>query len=159
MNIRNKQLNPFPIRICWILFTILFMVHNAVCLAQVLSTDDSLRHELSVTKDDSDVVLSNLVFDLKDILANEYWGRNPFLPYANLRGGERIELNSVQADKNDRVFFLEQIYWIRNGKRAIINNQKLMSGDTIKGYHINYIGEKVVILKSKNDYVVLSLNE
>ncbi len=159
MNIRNKQLNLFPIRICWILFSILFVMNNAVCLAQVLSNIDSSGYEISDTKNDSDVVLSNLVFDLKDILADEYWGRNPFLPYANLRGGERIELNSVQADKNDRVFFLEQIYWIRNGKRAIINKQKLMSGDTIKGYRINYIGEKVVILKSKNDYVVLSLNE
>ena len=162
MNEKCKRLGKWVLQtylFFWGLFVMSFTIDYQLCCAQEISKDDWSNHRQTKTQNDSDVVLANLIFDLQDILAAEYWGRNPFLPYANLQGGDKVELNSFQAGKNDRVFFLETIKWNRNGKNAIINHQKMALGDTLRDYTINYIGEKVVILKSKNDYVVLSLNE
>lgn len=154
----SKKLNSLKLNAFLFLGIVLMMNIYTIGVAQDNDQPDSLVMKASVAHD-YDVVLTNLVFNVQDILSSEYWGRNPFLPYANLRGGEVVQLNDVQADKNNRVFILEKILWKNGGKRAVINHHKIALGDTLKGHSINYIGVKVVILKSINDYVVLSLNE
>ncbi|MFZ5516330.1 MAG: hypothetical protein ACOY90_06805 [Candidatus Zhuqueibacterota bacterium] len=142
----------------WLMiFSVMMLITQSA--AQDAGKDSAATAPLSVAENDSDIVLSDLEFHVQEILSEECWGRNPFLPYANLQAAHVSRLNPVQAGVNDKVFVLEKIHWNRGGRSAIINHKKLATGDALNDYTVVYIGEAVVILQLKDDYVVLSLNE
>jgi len=140
-----------------VIFSIMIFV--TLSLAQKGAQDSAATAQLRVAENDSDIVLSDLEFHAHEILSEECWGRNPFLPYANLQAVQTGGLNPVQAGVNDHVFVLEKIQWGHGGRLATINHKKMAYGDALNDYSVIYIGETVVILQLNDDYVVLSLNK